>query len=64
VSAICLTTVEIDALLEKNFGSTAFSWIMISVGFISVKYLLNKDKQKTIPYQWIRNPPQTKTAIQ
>ena len=46
VSAICLTPLLIEALLEKNFRAAAFSWIMISVGFFSVKHLLNKDKQE------------------
>ncbi|MDR0437179.1 MAG: hypothetical protein LBH22_02615 [Bacteroidales bacterium] len=43
-SAICLTAVGIDAMLEKNLKVVAFCWIMISIGFVATKYLLNKKK--------------------
>jgi len=44
-SAICLTAVGIDAILEKRFMAALWSWLMISIGFVSVKYLLPKIEQ-------------------
>ncbi|MCL2682972.1 MAG: hypothetical protein FWE63_05770 [Bacteroidales bacterium] len=44
VGAICSMAVIIDAILEKNFKVATFFWIMISVGFVATKYLLNKKK--------------------
>ena len=46
VGAICLTAVGIDAMLEKKLKVVAFSWIMIAIGFVSTKCLLNKKDKK------------------
>jgi len=45
-STICMGVLMIEAILEKNFKSAAISWFMISIGFISVKYLLPKVEKK------------------
>jgi len=44
VGAICMGALMIEAIIEKNFRSALWSWFMISIGLISVQYLLNKDE--------------------
>ncbi|MCL2027321.1 MAG: hypothetical protein FWG79_02425 [Bacteroidales bacterium] len=46
VSAICLVAVGVDAALEKNLKTVAFSWFMIFIGFVSTMNLTHKKEEK------------------
>ena len=45
-NSICLGAIMIDAMLNKNFYAATVFWVMISIGYVFVKLILNKADKK------------------